>query len=136
MSGTTMSRASLATAAGALALVAGGIGFGIARLGNTAGSAPEQTKSDQRKILYWYDPMIPAERHDGPGLSSMGMKLIPRYADDGSANTTPGVAIDAGSIQRLGAGECILVAGQREIGIGGQNIGIGRRLGEGRDRRN
>lgn len=103
MSGTTMSRASLATAAGALALVAGGIGFGIARLGNTAGSAPEQTKSDQRKILYWYDPMIPAERHDGPGLSSMGMKLIPRYADDGSANTTPGVAIDAGSIQRLGA---------------------------------
>ena len=104
MSGTTMSRASLATAAGALALVAGGIGFGIARLGNTAGSAPEQTNSDQRKILYWYDPMIPAERHDGPGLSSMGMKMIPRYADDGStANAAPGVTIDAASIQRLGA---------------------------------
>ena len=104
MSGTTMSRARLATAAGALALAAGGIGFGIARLLNTAGSAPEQTRSDQRKILYWYDPMIPAERHDGPGLSSMGMKLIPRYANEGSsASTAPGVAIDAGSIQRLGA---------------------------------
>jgi Cu(I)/Ag(I) efflux system membrane fusion protein len=104
MSGTTMTRARLATAAGALALVAGGIGFGIARLGNTAGSPAQQAQTDERKILYWYDPMIPAEHHDGPGLSSMGMKMIPRYADDGStANAAPGVTIDAASIQRLGA---------------------------------
>ncbi|WP_137898039.1 efflux RND transporter periplasmic adaptor subunit [Sphingomonas sp. 2SG] len=104
MSGTTMTRARLATAAGALALVAGGIGFGIARLGNTAGSPMQQAPTDQRKILYWYDPMIPAEHHDGPGLSSMGMKMIPRYADNGSAaNAPPGVTIDAASIQRLGA---------------------------------
>ena len=104
MSGTTMTRARLATAAGALALVAGGIGFGIARLGNTAGSPTKHAQTDQRKILYWYDPMIPAEHHDGPGLSSMGMKMVPRYADDGSAaNAAPGVTIDAASIQRLGA---------------------------------
>lgn len=104
MSGTTMTRARLATAAGALALVAGGIGFGIARLGNPASSPTQQAQTDQRKILYWYDPMIPAEHHDGPGLSSMGMKMIPRYADDGSAaNAAPGVTIDTASIQRLGA---------------------------------
>ena len=39
MSDTTISRTRLATAAAALALVAGGIGFGIARLEHTA-SAP------------------------------------------------------------------------------------------------
>jgi len=104
MRGTNMTRARLATAAGALALVAGGIGFGIARLGNTASSPTQQAQTNQRKILYWYDPMIPAEHHDGPGLSSMGMKTIPRYADDGTgANAMPGVTIDAGSMQRLGA---------------------------------
>jgi membrane fusion protein, copper/silver efflux system len=104
MSDTTISRTRLATAAAALALVAGGIGFGIARLEHTASAPSGQTQTDQRKILYWYDPMIPAEHHDGPGLSSMGMKLIPRYADEGgSANVGPGVTIDPGSVQRLGA---------------------------------
>jgi len=53
MRGTNMTRARLATAAGALALVAGGIGFGIARLGNTASSPTQQAQTNQRKILYW-----------------------------------------------------------------------------------
>jgi Cu(I)/Ag(I) efflux system membrane fusion protein len=48
MSGTNMTRARLATAAGALALLAGGIGFGIARLGNTASSPAQQAQPDQR----------------------------------------------------------------------------------------
>ncbi len=103
MSNMTMTRARLFAAAGALAVVAGGIGFGVARLATALVSEAQQTSPGQRKILYWYDPMIPAERHDGPGLSSMGMKLIPRYADQRGAASTPGVAIDPGSIQRLGA---------------------------------
>ncbi len=50
--------------------------------------------------------MIPGERHDGPGLSSMGMKLIPRYADEGAGGSAaPGVAIDPASLQRLGAAD-------------------------------
>ena len=102
MSGTNLSRARLATAAGALALVAGGIGFGVSRLTSPATPQGQQSQPDQRKILYWYDPMIPAEHHDGPGLSSMGMKLIPRYADEGGAAAEPGVTIDPAGVQRLG----------------------------------
>ena len=103
MSGTNFSRARLAAAAGALALVAGGIGFGVSWLTSPVTSQGQQSQPDQRKILYWYDPMIPAEHHDGPGLSSMGMKLIPRYADEGGATAKPGVTIDPTGVQRLGA---------------------------------
>ena len=46
--------------------------------------------------------MIPAEHHDGPGLSSMGMKTIPRYADDGAVGGGGGVRIDAAATQNLG----------------------------------
>ena len=111
MSGTTITRTRLVTAAAALALVAGGVGFGIAKFGTSPASDPAASPNPQKKILYWYDPMIPAERHDGPGLSSMGMKLIPRYADEGGGGSAePGVAISPASIQRLGAR---IVAAQR-----------------------
>ncbi|MEO5641036.1 MAG: efflux RND transporter periplasmic adaptor subunit, partial [Sphingomicrobium sp.] len=37
-----------------------------------------------------------------PGLSSMGMKTIPRYADDGATSESGGVRIDAAATQNLG----------------------------------
>lgn len=52
------------------------------------------------KPLYWYDPMIPAEHHDKPGLSSMGMKMIPKYADAGAEQSA--VHIDSATVQNLG----------------------------------
>ena len=104
MSSITISRARLLAATAVFAVAAGGVGYGIARLTRPDAPAPTSQSASQRKILYWYDPMIPAERHEGPGLSSMGMKLIPRYADQGTgATTAPGVTIDAASVQRLGA---------------------------------
>lgn len=52
-----------------------------------------------RKILYWYDPMVPQERYDGPGKSSMNMPLRPKYADE----TGPrGATIAPGLRQSLG----------------------------------
>lgn len=90
-----------------VAILAGGaIGFGAARL--TAPSAPAAATGGaapaERKILYWYDPMIPAEHHDGPGLSSMGMKTIPKYADTdaGVASADTGVRVDPAAVQSLG----------------------------------
>jgi Cu(I)/Ag(I) efflux system membrane fusion protein len=90
-----------------VAILAGGaIGFGAARL--TVPSAPAVTPGGaapgERKILYWYDPMIPAEHHDGPGLSSMGMTTIPKYADmeAGAAPADTGVRIDSAAVQSLG----------------------------------
>jgi Cu(I)/Ag(I) efflux system membrane fusion protein len=65
-----------------------------------AASAP-----GERKVLYWYDPMVPTQRFDKPGKSPfMDMQLVPRYADEadaGSANA-PGVAISTQAQQALG----------------------------------
>ncbi len=35
----------------------------------------------ERLILYWTDPMLPGDRSDHPGKSSMGMERVPVYAD-------------------------------------------------------
>ena len=86
----------------AAALIAGGGGYWLGQRGGSATEAgPVQS---ERKILYWYDPMVPQEHYDNPGaLSSMGMKTQPRYADDGTANGgTPGVSIDPAAMQNLG----------------------------------
>ncbi|MDB5577745.1 MAG: efflux transporter periplasmic adaptor subunit [Bradyrhizobium sp.] len=79
-------------------IASGAIGFGAARLTAPA-SAPAPAG---KKVLYWYDPMIPAEHHDGPGLSSMGMQTIPKYADEGGTAVDAGVRVDSAAAQNLG----------------------------------
>ena len=86
----------------AAVLVAGGGGYW---LGQRGGGATEAGSGQSgRKILYWYDPMVPQEHYDNPGArSSMGMKTQPKYADDGTANGgAPGVTIDPVAMQNLG----------------------------------
>lgn len=102
MSHFTIPRGGLFGAAALLAVAAGGVGFTISEW---RGGSPDATaaKPPARKILYWYDPMIPAEHHDGPGLSSMGMQTIPRYADEvGASAAQPGISIDPSASQALG----------------------------------
>lgn len=54
-----------------------------------------------RKVLYWYDPMVPEQRFDKPGKSPfMDMDLMPRYADDAPEET--GIAVSARQQQNLG----------------------------------
>ncbi len=36
-----------------------------------------------KTIAYWYDPMVPMERYNAPGKSSMNMALEPKYVDSG-----------------------------------------------------
>ena len=64
-----------------------------------AGSPATRTK-----VLYWYDPMVPMEHSDKPGLSSMGMQMVPKYADaDAEAGTAANtIHIDAATVQNLG----------------------------------
>ncbi|MBI5941904.1 MAG: efflux RND transporter periplasmic adaptor subunit [Caulobacterales bacterium] len=90
----------LAVAALALALVAGAGGYGLARLGQPSAAPTPQAKAPERKILYWHDPMLPAERYPGPGKSSMGMDLIPKYAEETAG---AGVSINPASLSNLGA---------------------------------
>jgi Cu(I)/Ag(I) efflux system membrane fusion protein len=71
-------------------------------LGRSRDSAPTSAgaSSSERKVLYWYDPMVPDQHFDKPGKSpSMGMEMVPKYADEVSAG---GVAIAPGVRQNLG----------------------------------
>ncbi|GGN45736.1 hypothetical protein GCM10011349_12100 [Novosphingobium indicum] len=93
------SKARLGLAAAAIALVASGLGYGLASLSHDV-SAPAKTE-EGRKVLYWYDPMVPQEHYDNPETrSSMGMKTIPKYADEGGEGA--GVRIDPALAQSLG----------------------------------
>lgn len=42
----------------------------------------DESKKEDRKILYWVAPMDPNFRRDKPGKSPMGMDLVPVYEDD------------------------------------------------------
>ncbi|MFK3839377.1 efflux RND transporter periplasmic adaptor subunit [Serratia sp. NPDC087055] len=85
-----------------LALLAALIGSGLAGywFGSQGETAPQASKSE-RQVLYWYDPMMPAQRFDKPGKSPfMDMQLVPRYADE--AESEGGVTISARQQQNLG----------------------------------
>ena len=73
-----------------------------ARLTPVDAAAP--AAEQQRKVLFWYDPMYPNTRFDKPGKSPfMDMDLVPKYADEESAAAgAPGVRIDPTQTQNLG----------------------------------
>lgn len=93
------SRGRLAAAGLALLLVGGAAGYGVSQWMKPRDAAP--AAADGRKVLYWYDPMVPAQRFDKPGKSPfMDMQLQPKYADEGGGEA--GVQIDPARIQSLG----------------------------------
>lgn len=73
-----------------------------ARWAPTQSAAP--AAEQQRKVLFWYDPMYPNTRFDKPGKSPfMDMDLVPKYADEEHAAAgAPGVRIDPTQTQNLG----------------------------------
>ena len=104
-------------AAGALGLG----GYGLYALGKRHGDtmptamaqAAAGDKADPstgRKVLYWHDPMVPAQKFDKPGKSPfMDMQLVPVYAngggDEGSVAVSPRVQ------QSLGIRTAVVAAG-------------------------
>jgi hypothetical protein len=65
-------------------------------------SADGLAAEDDREILYWRAPMDPTFTSDRPGVSPMGMDLVPVYAD-GAGDLPPGtVRIDPGFVQSVG----------------------------------
>jgi Cu(I)/Ag(I) efflux system membrane fusion protein len=89
-------------AAAAVLLLAAGLGGGLlASRWLPAAGAPASDAPEGRRVLYWYDPMVPDQRFDAPGKSPfMDMQLVPRYADE--AGAAPGVRIDPARLQNLG----------------------------------
>ncbi len=58
-------------------------------------------KSEDRQVLYWYDPMVPTQRFEQPGKSPfMDMELVPKYA--GTEQDTSALSVPAQAIQNLG----------------------------------
>lgn len=90
----------LALGAAVIALLAGAAGYGLGHLGK-ATHAPAAAPQPGRQVLYWYDPMVPAQHFDKPGKSPfMDMQLVPRYAGEGPQQA--GVQIDPARLQSLG----------------------------------
>jgi Cu(I)/Ag(I) efflux system membrane fusion protein len=109
-------------AGAALVVLAGAGGYGLARL--TAKPAMSDAPADGRKVLYWYDPMVPAQHFDKPGKSPfMDMQLVPKYAGEAEASgQTAGVRIDPVAAQNLGvrtveARQGVLASGLTATGV-------------------
>ncbi|MDH7971566.1 efflux RND transporter periplasmic adaptor subunit [Sphingomonas sp. AR_OL41] len=93
----------------ALAIVAcGAIGFAAARLTAPDAASTTLPAGTPGKVLYYYDPMVPAQHFDKPGKSPfMDMELVARYAEGGNAagdagREPPGVGVDPAAVQSLG----------------------------------
>ena len=75
--------------------------------GTATGATAGASAADTRKVLYWHDPMVPAQRFDKPGKSPfMDMQLVPVYAD--SDPTTSGVKVSPQVQQNLGIRSAIV----------------------------
>lgn len=80
------------------------VGSIITFLASSGGHNTSVSERGENEPLYWVAPMDPNYRRDEPGLSPMGMELIPVYAEDKSANDAgPGtITIDPTVINNLG----------------------------------
>ena len=98
-----MRRASLIVIGFAVAAAAGGGGYwyGVSRMAPAKETAAAAQDASGRRILYWYDPMVPQQRFDKPGKSPfMDMELVPKYADEMDGEGA--VVIDPRVAQNLG----------------------------------
>jgi Cu(I)/Ag(I) efflux system membrane fusion protein len=79
-------------------------GWGASRyLPKGSDAAPAAAPAGERKVLYWYDPMVPTQKFDKPGKSPfMEMQLVPRYADEGGTEAAGGVSVSPQAVQSLG----------------------------------
>ena len=85
-----------------LAIAAGGTagGFWLGQQSSSHEQMPA-AKSEDRQVLYWYDPMVPTQRFEQPGKSPfMDMELVPNYA--GTEQDTSAISVPAQAIQNLG----------------------------------
>ena len=83
------------------AVVIAAAGFGVGRV--TMRSEPSQAVGAAGKpVLYWYDPMVPAQHFSKPGKSPfMNMQLVPKYAGETGAGGAV-LAVDPARTQSLG----------------------------------
>ncbi len=81
--------------------LAGGVGGGIA-VERLVFAVPPSEEQGGPRILYWVAPMDPNFRRDEPGLSPMGMELVPVYEDDEPTGDPSEVALSPVEINAIG----------------------------------
>ena len=84
------------------ATLTGGYYWGLRSKPQTTGAAAAPAG---RKVLYWYDPMTPAQHFNHPGKSPFmpSMDMVPKYAGQGDdAGSAPILRIDPRIEQNLG----------------------------------
>lgn len=92
-----------------------GAALGVGGFALHKSSAPTVSET-ARKILYWYDPMVPQSHFDKPGKSPfMDMDLVPKYADEGVA--AGGVTIDPRVTQNMGVRLAVAEKGRLDRGL-------------------
>lgn len=77
----------------------------------SSASNPARDAPEERRVLYWYDPMKPGQHFEKPGKSPfMDMDLQPKYADSEAA-PSGGVRIDPTFRQNTGVRTSEVVTG-------------------------
>jgi len=115
-----MNRTLVSAAVGAALLAAGGYaGYWYAqRATHGAPAAASATAGAEggRKVLYWHDPMYPAQKFDKPGRSPfMDMDLVPVYAEDGA--DAGGVKVSPRVVQNLGVRTAVAEKGRLAVTV-------------------
>jgi Cu(I)/Ag(I) efflux system membrane fusion protein len=94
--------------AGVLAL---GVFLGRHTAPATDAGTGNSTGNNDKKILYWYDTMVPQQHFDKPGLSPMGMQMVPKYAGAAGGDKDV-VQINPATEQNLGMRTMTVKLGQ------------------------
>lgn len=78
---------------------------------------PVSAEETGRKILYWYDPMVPDQKFDKPGKSPfMDMDLVPFYEAEAGGEQAPVNAVHIDSVYRQALGVKTAVVNPYEFG--------------------
>ena len=97
----------------AAAAAGGGYWYAMSLMASAGGTAAPAQDLTGKKILYWFDPMVPQQHFDKPGKSPfMDMQLVPKYAADVGGEGT--VTIDPRVLQNLGVRTAAAMTGSVE----------------------
>ena len=100
-----------------------GFGHWQGRHAPAAGDTAVAT-AGERKVLYWYDPMVPTQRFDKPGKSPfMDMQLVPRYADEGEASTGASGTLAVSTQAQQALGLRLATVEKRRLGTAVEAVG-------------
>lgn len=106
-----------AVALSTVVLLAAGVGLGYwwGHSHTTPIAAAPSGAGGERRVLYWYDPMVPDQHFEKPGKSPfMDMPLVPRYADEAAAGA---IAISPAVQQNLGVRTVVVTRRRLEAGV-------------------